>query len=339
MNETKLTQAYCEYLLVTQTNYTLTYLADHHENISHDKMTRYLKTANMSAKDIWEKVKGQIIPSSYGFVIFDDTVLDKSHSHKIEMVRMQYSGNAHGIIKGIGVVNCIYVNPETNQQWILDYRIYNPEADSKSKHSHVYDMLNNLVEEKKVDFMYVLMDTWYAIQYLMLEIERLGKIYYCPIKSNRLVDDSLGAEKYKAVANVSLSEQEQRTGKKIKIKDFPAEHKVQLFRVDVSTNRTDYIVTNSTNMQDIERVIKVCAIRWKIEQTHRELKQITGIEKCQCRLAKSQKNHIACAMLVLSQLTNYAHQIGTNVYQLKQRLLDNYMCMELKNPSLKLDFA
>jgi hypothetical protein len=59
-------------------------------------------------------------------LIFDDTVLDKNFSHKIELVRLQYSGNAHGLIKGIGLVNCVYVNPETGQYWVIDYRIYDP---------------------------------------------------------------------------------------------------------------------------------------------------------------------------------------------------------------------
>lgn len=293
----------------------------------------------MSNNNLWEAVCQQIIPSKKGYIIFDDTVLDKSHSHKIELVRRQYSGNAHGIIKGIGVVNCVYVNPETGQNWIVDYRIYNPEEDNKDKHSHVFDMLQLMIEDKKIDFEYVLMDTWYATKYLMLAIESFNKTYYCPIKSNRLVDDSGGVNKYKSVSTLDFSEQALRTGKKIKIKDFPAEHKLQLFRVDVSTNRTEYIVTNSSNMQDIERVIKICAIRWNIEQKHRELKQVTGIEKCQCRLASSQKNHIACAMLLLSQLTHYAHTIGKNVYELKQGLLKNYMINELKNPSLKFNFA
>jgi len=32
------------------------------------------------------------------------------------------------------------------------------------------------------------MDSWYAAQKLMALIEQLGKIYYCPLKRNRLVD-------------------------------------------------------------------------------------------------------------------------------------------------------
>ena len=36
-------------------------------------------------------------------------------------------------------------------------------------------------------------------------------------------------------------------------------------------------------------------MRWKIEEFHRELKQLTGVEACQCRQARIQRNHIACA--------------------------------------------
>ncbi|MBW4016782.1 transposase, partial [Moraxella osloensis] len=35
---------YCQYLLVSQTNYTLTNYAEHHpESISHDRINRYLR--------------------------------------------------------------------------------------------------------------------------------------------------------------------------------------------------------------------------------------------------------------------------------------------------------
>lgn len=34
---------YCQYLLSTQTNYTLTYFADHCEKYSHDLINRYLR--------------------------------------------------------------------------------------------------------------------------------------------------------------------------------------------------------------------------------------------------------------------------------------------------------
>jgi len=62
----------------------------------------------------------------------------------------------------------------------------------KTKLDHVADMLRNLVYSKATALARVLMDSWYAAQKLMALIEQLGKIYYCPLKRNRLVDDSGG---------------------------------------------------------------------------------------------------------------------------------------------------
>jgi hypothetical protein len=63
----------------------------------------------------------------------------------MELVRSQYSGNAKVVIKGIGVVTRVYVNPEMDQFWLIDYWIYGPDGDGKSKLDHVQEMLTNVV--------------------------------------------------------------------------------------------------------------------------------------------------------------------------------------------------
>jgi hypothetical protein len=78
------------------------------------------------------------------------------------------------------------------------------------------------------------MDTWYATKEIMLQIEKLGKIYYCPLKDNRQVDDSVGIKPYQRVDSLEWTETEKQQGKVIKIKGFPAEHKVKVFRVALS---------------------------------------------------------------------------------------------------------
>jgi hypothetical protein len=78
---------------------------------------------------------------------------------------------------------------------------------------------------------------------------------------------------------------------------------------------------------------------WKIEQFHRELKQLTGVEKCECRKARIQRNHIACAMLVWIRLADVVRKAGQTIYRVKRGLLDNYLCQELGNPSVRMAFA
>jgi hypothetical protein len=237
---------YCQYLLVTQINYTLTNFGDHSSKFSHDKINRFLK--------------------------------------------------------GIGVVTCIYVNPVIDQFWLIDYRIYEPEHDGKTKLEHAEDMLQGAVHHKQLPFQAVLMDTWYATKNMMLLIESLNKHYYCPLKNNRQVDDSAVLNSYQRVDSLEWSNEELSRGKTTKIKGFPKEHKVKLFRVAVSTHRTDYVVTNNLTQNSTEATHTMCRFRWKIEregrwgfpslsnhaveQLHREGKQLTGWEKCQCRDAK-----------------------------------------------------
>ena len=73
---------YCQFLLSTQTNYTQTYFADHHQRFSHDAINRYLNGDNVTSEDVWEQVKDVIEPDVDGFLVFDDSVSDKNHSHK-----------------------------------------------------------------------------------------------------------------------------------------------------------------------------------------------------------------------------------------------------------------
>ena len=183
------------------------------------------------------------------------------------------------------------------------------------------------------------MDTWYAVKELMLFIESLHRCYYCPLKSNRQVDDSGGEKKYRRVDSLDWDEDELEKGKTIKIKGFPKMHKAKLFRVVVSTNRTDWVVTNDLTQDSTSGTQEVCGCRWKVEQFHREVKQLTGLELCQCRKARIQRNHIACAYLVWIRMASLARKTGQTLYRLKDRLLDDYLCQQLKNPSIQMTLA
>lgn len=130
-------------------------------------------------------------------------------------------------------------------------------GDGKSKLEHVADMLYDLVNQKQLPFARVLMDSWNASQKLMAMIDNLGKIYYCPLKKNRLVDDTKGVEKYKKLETVQWTESEVKSGKLIKIKNFPADKKIKFFRVTVSTNRTEYVATNDLIQNDTTDVKKM----------------------------------------------------------------------------------
>lgn len=176
--------------------------------------------------------------------------------------------------KEFASVNCIYVNPKTHNFWVVDSRIFNPENDGLTKIDHVKNMLQGLVYQKLLPFDTVLMDTWYAVNNLMLYIDSLDKIYYCPLKINRLVDDTFGKEKYKNIESLEWSDEDLKCGKIVKIKAFPAEKKVKLFRVTVSTDRTDYVATNDLSQSSTNVVQQVCMYGKKVEEFHARIKAV-----------------------------------------------------------------
>lgn len=330
---------YCQFLYATQTNYTQTYFAEHLEEISHDAINRYLLHDKLTPKLVWEHTKEEIILSPNGAILFDDTVLDKNSSQNIELARWQYSGAAGGVIKGIGVVTCIYFNPDCHKFWAIDYRIYSPDHDGKSKIDHLLEMFKNAIYAKKLDFKYVLMDSWYSSHKVMLSVNDEEKIFYCPLKSNRLVSAVDKKYFHEPVSGLIWTKEELHEGKRIHINKFPNSYHVKLFRIAVNNHRTELIVTNDLTQNAAKNVQKVCGFRWKIEQFHREIKQLTGVELCQCRKQRIQRNHIACSILVWVKLKNIAYKTGQSIYQMKENLLRNYMIEQLKSCKTRDVFA
>jgi hypothetical protein len=231
-------------------------------------------------------------------------------------------------IKGIGIVTCLYVNPELNKFWLIDYRIFAPDEDGKTKLDRAKEMFDLAIDSKQISFRAVLMDTWYATCALMMHIERNGKIYYCPLQDNRQVDEGGGATiNYQPVDSLSSTPEKELSGKNVHVKDFPKGHRLQLFRLVVSKDRTDYVVTNDLTQNSTDDTQKVCVIRWRIEQLHREVKQITGLESCQCRKGRirAQSHRLCHASLVSFQRTSLRNRGNSLSNQVRsiERLLDS----------------
>ena len=249
-------------------------------------------------------------------------------------VKAAFLNSSQGVDTARAVERALYAG-ELDLLYVAPERLMTPRF--LDQLDHLRDMLDDAIASKKLPFRTVLMDSWYATKDVMMHIDRADKIFYCPLKSNRKVDDASGKGKaaYKAVSALEWSEHENMHGKLVKIHEFPGDKKVKLFRV-AATNRTEWIATNDLSQNSMLNTHEMCAVRWKIEQYHREVKQTLGIEKCQCRTAGAQKNHIGCVILVWNHLTKLARKVGTSIYALKKGLISDYMKNELANPSIRM---
>ena len=321
---------YIEYLISTSDNYTCSNLAEHLDGVSHDAVSDYLQRDQLTPRSLWERVKPLLKDSPTAYLLVDDSVQNKQYSRQIELVKRQYSGAEHGLVRGIGVVNLVYSDGEVF--YPIDYRIYAPEQDGKSKNEHFREMLLNAKSDKSLQAKTILFDSWYAGVDNLKLIVRLGMMFVTTLKSNRMV--SLTPESgYVHLQDLVWTAEQLEHGLSIKLKELP--FRVQLFKVVATNGDIDWIITNHPEGTMTTHTIQTeNAVRWQIEQLHRELKQLTGSEKCECRKARSQRNHIGACYHAWFALRQRATQLGHSLYAVQHALFDDYLRAELRHPHI-----
>jgi hypothetical protein len=325
-------QKYVEYLLSTFNNYTCTNLAEHLEGVSHDAVSDFLQRERLTPRQLWELVRGRINDSGEAFLLADDSIQDKRYSQFIELVKRQYSGNEHGLVKGIGVVNLVHSSGAAGDFWPIDYRIYAPEADGKTKNDHFREMFLRAVSDKQLQARTILFDAWYASVENLKLIHRSGWTFFTILKSNRLV--SLSKEQgYLHLDAIEWTPERYELGITVKLKEVPFH--VRLFKLVAPNGDIDWVVTNRLDETVTASVAQEASdVRWQIEELHRGVKQLTGSEKCQCRSARSQRNHLACCYHAWVSLKVKAEQLAQTLYQVRASLLTEYLRAELRQPRI-----
>ncbi len=153
---------YIEYLIATLGNYTCTNLAEHLEG-EHAAISDYLRRECLTARMGCGRSLRQCCLPTHPIHTYSSTsgVQDKRYSQKIALVRWQYSGAAHGLLCGIGIINLVRTTRTDSEFFPVDYLIYDPDADGKTKNEHFREMFVYAIAENRSPRA-VLFDSWYA---------------------------------------------------------------------------------------------------------------------------------------------------------------------------------
>jgi hypothetical protein len=330
---------YTEYLIATTDNYTCTNLADHlidDAQVSHDCVSDFLAQHKLTPRLLWTVVAPKLQDGPDSSLILDDRVQNKQYSKKIALVKLQYSGAEHGLVRGIGVLNLVHANGQEHGYYPIDYRIYDPTGDGKTKNMHFREMLIRAISDKGLQAHTILFDSWYGSVDNLKLIQRLGRVFVTTLKSNRKVSllKDLG---YVHLSEVEWTPERLLHGVLVKLKEVP--FYVRLFKLVATNGDIEWVIPNRPD--DPHRPIPAdvvhhaCDMRWQIEQMHREVKQLVGTEKCQCRKARSQRNHLACCYLAWVAILQRAQELGTTLYKAVAALWDDYLIQELRHPTIK----
>jgi len=328
MNKAKCNkELYCDFLIAAQNNFTCTNLAGlTDEKVAHDSINRWLSGNKMTPKILWEHVE-PLVRKKSGYLIADDTVLDKPFGRDIEIAKWQYSGTHHRVVHGIGVETLLWT--DSKQEHIpVDYRIYAKIQDGYTKNDHFRQMVL-LADHRGFSPKAILMDAWYATIANLKMVDSLSWIWITELQSNRLV--SLKPHEYLKLNELDIP----FDGREVHLKGYGF---IKIFKITTPDGRIGYFATSDKEKHQKD-VKEVYAFRWKIEEYHRGLKQATGISRCQARKGRIQRNHIFCSILAFVALEKRRISTGISWYETKRQIIKNALKFYLKDPFVALPIA
>jgi len=297
---------YCSFLEVTSDRYSalsLSEVAPDSAALSHDSISRWLADARVRPNDLWQQAKKEVSDKT-GILAFDDVVIDKSRSGKTELVNYQYAGSAHDVIKGIGVVNALW-QVSKDEYVPIDYRIWNPPEDGKTKNNHFRDMCA-AAKARGLEPEMVVADSWYSSLDNLKAIRSHGWHWVMGLRSNRLVNKP----------HIQLRELDiPDDGLIVHLKGYGW---IRVFRFVTKHGRTDYIGTSKVDLTRAE-VKTYFERRWSIEVLHRELKQTCGFDRCMANTGRAQRNHIGLSLLTWMRRHKRRRNAQANVTMYRQK--------------------
>lgn len=289
---------------------------------AHDAYTRLLKRLPPDSEMLWQEVE-PLVERKKGVLVIDDTTLDKPYASQIALVTRHWSGKHGRVVQGINLISLVWTDRTCRLP--CDFRLYNKTQDGLSKNDHFQQMFKQAVARGFSPTLTVF-DSWYS-GLANLKLLRSYKLHWLTqLKSNRQV--SLDRSGNHAIREIFIPVQ----GCLVHLQGYGW---IKVFRTVGTNGDAEYWATSQLDMT-IEQAAFYALDGWQIEVYHRGLKQFTGVERAQCRLEISQRNHIGLAIRAFVRLEVHRLLSGISWFEAKTAIIRSAMQQYLAHPTITL---
>ena len=324
MNEPKVTDLdYINFLVASPCVFSCTEAAhvqpDQPRRAAHDALTRLLHRLEPDATPLWNEAQQHVILHA-GLLIIDDSTLDKPDAQQMALVHRHWSGKHHRVVPGINLVTLLW--SDGTDAIPCDYRLYDKPGDGVTKNGHFCAMLKT-AKARGFRPRFVAFDSWYSGLENLKTVRSYGWHWLTRLKANRQVNpDGTGN---RALPECDLSPD----GTVVHLKGYGM---IQVFRIDTPDGDTEYWATDVLTLTPLERA-DVAKQVWTIEGYHRGLKQFCGVERCQARSGRAQRNHIGWAIRAFLRLEHHRIRTGTSWFETKLGIIRSALQFYLAHTS------
>jgi len=326
MNSPKLVpKDYIDFLIATPRAYSAAEAArvqpDAPDPAAHDAFSRPLTRLEPNPEELWREARTQVRLAA-GILVIDDSTLDQPYAKSIELVTHHGSGKHHAVVRGINLVTLLWTDGDRHIP--CDYRVYD-RTDGATKNDHFAAMIRT-AQQRGFSPQRVAFDGWYSSLENLELIRSVGWTWLTRLKSNRLVNkDRQGSRALKDTAIAP-------TGTEVWLPGFGL---VRVFGIVAPDGSIDHWATNDLGLSDLTR-LPFAEFSWAIEHYHRGIKQCTGIERCQVRAERGQRNHIGCAIRALVRLEYHRFTTGVSWFAAKWVIVREAVRRCLERPLYRL---
>lgn len=261
-------------------------------SIYHDSFTRML---HQSFDYLFSLVSlTQATNLKGGYLIIDDTVIEKPYSSKLEDAIWAYSSSRKKCVFGYHLVLLIWT--DGNKKIVIDYRIHS--KNSANKIDLALELLSYARNRLNLKPNFVLFDSWYSAKKILKRVKDYGWYFVTRLKKNRKFGNS-SLMKYKPNPYWIAKDQ------------LGCGLKVQVVR-----NGKVYYATNLMRLSKVE-ILQNYQVRQTIEEMNKLLK-FCGLNDCQARKLKAYNKHVQCTILALTLLEQESRRQNHSIYSLKK---------------------
>lgn len=263
---------------------------------SHDNLSRILQDTKLEWQTLLSSFIRKILGKlSNGYLMIDDTVINKSFATVIENLSWVFCSKAGRSVLGINIVVLAWSNGAVTIP--LAIKIWKKDGPSK------YDLALTLISYArnilKIKPKYIAFDSWYSSKKILRRIQTYGWTLYTQIKKNRKFN---GAQIKRRHKNPYWIESGTIDGD---------------FQVLAVRHGKKYFITNNLSASKKELLANYRA-RWNIETMFRTLYNQLGLEECQSRSTQAQTAHINLCFMAFVVLERARLEINQTSYQLRR---------------------
>jgi hypothetical protein len=318
---------YIQFLLAAQTAFSCVEAAKtdgaSDDPPAHDAYCRLLTRQLPDTGALWSETE-PFVNKQTGVLVVDDSTLDKPHARHMDLVHRHWSGKHKRVVSGINLITLFWT--DGGAKLPVDCRVSNNPVDGIDKNQHFRAMLST-AKARGFAPEYVCFDSWYSGLDNLKAIREHGWHWFTRLKTNRAVDpDGTGNRQVYLLPIPS-------EGLVVHLRGYGM---IRVF-VEMSKDMDEaaFWATSDLSMTQVKREqISLEAVA--IEEYHRGLKQCCGVERCQARTERSQRNHILLAIRAFIRLEWRRLETGCSWYETKKQMLREALRAYRARPTLTL---